>query len=522
MSDNPSTQADALVNHIDALIRSIQPSTIVSGKPPLLVDELSRLLGENFTVFVDDCGRAYLRLDQPDRCRLYSLDSAEAHASSLFANPLARLLVQLYRGVHEFCPTDSDVRESLDWLRFLAHQYAPRPVFDRFGYAENAHWLDLADSSGSAVRLVPSVASGSRRHPAEPAWQILDHTPVAFRRHPHQLALPAPQPPAGDYAVNAPARYDPLRRLFPALADSDWLLVLAWLVAALHGGFPVPMLVLVGPPGAGKTTFARLLRRLLDPSALEFLPIEFSPAALARAFSQHALPAFDNLGRLSPAQSNLFCRAVTGGGFCFAGASLVSFRRPLLLTSLELPSLAPDWLDRALVIPLASPSVRHQETYYWEDFRQQHPQLLGLLLDLFCRALQLRESAQLSASSLPRMADFAVLGSAVAAALGHPPNVFAQGYAASQSRLAGIRLDHDPLAQALLALLASQPRWQGTAQALLQALSALDPALRLPNCTHLGVALRRLQFFLPLSGVELSFQRQGQDGSRQICLARAA
>ncbi len=98
---------------------------------------------------------------------------------------------------------------------------------------------------------------------------------------------------------------------------------------------------------------ARLLRELIDPSSADNFDFHLQFTHLPEILDHHALPVFDNVGALNKAQVNLLCRAVTGGSwskrklYSDSEDIVFRFRRPILLTALEIPSLAPDWLESA-------------------------------------------------------------------------------------------------------------------------------------------------------------------------------
>ena len=60
-----------------------------------------------------------------------------------------------------------------------------------------------------------------------------------------------------------------LREFVNVEGDDDFMLLLAWLAAALRPGHPFPVLVILGEPGAAKSSTVRLLKRLIDPSRPE-------------------------------------------------------------------------------------------------------------------------------------------------------------------------------------------------------------------------------------------------------------
>lgn len=77
---------------------------------------------------------------------------------------------------------------------------------------------------------------------------------------------------------------------------------------------PRPILTLHGAQGAGKTAAAKVLRALLDPSAVDAMAFPRDAQELAQVLDHHAIPAFDNLRSIDHASADMLCRAVTGGG----------------------------------------------------------------------------------------------------------------------------------------------------------------------------------------------------------------
>lgn len=455
---------------------------------------------------------------------LPALSAADREQTAVFhALPLAEaapLLSRLHYLSAGALPPQPLLRRSLALLRLEALQpSAERPVFNRFAIVNGVGWLDLCDRRGRAVELAPG------------RWSVYQNPAPLFLRSRHQLPLPFPQCFLPDPAQNA-RQIDRLRPFLPALSAPDWLLLLAWLAACCLPSFPRPLLCLLGPSGSGKSTLALLLRRLLDPSRRESLPLA-SPAALSQSLHDYALPIFDHLSPLAPAQLDRLCRAVSGDSLAVpqpdGDFQLFPFRRPIVLAARELPSHAPEFLDRALILPLPPPGPDRLfiEDAYWTNFYFLRPRLLGALLDLVCQALphyqaraQKNSEALAHAQTVPslppalaRWPAFAAWGAAVAAVLELPPDAFPSAFAAQAARVRDSLLEVEPLVDSLLALLARQPRWQGAAEDLLAALDA--PASR-SAVIALGIQLRRLQPIFAACGVRLGFSRN--NGKRLISL----
>jgi hypothetical protein len=119
--------------------------------------------------------------------------------------------------------------------------------FNRTGATDGKIYLDLGDATWRAVEI---TAVG---------WAVIDSVPVKLMRSPSVRALPVPE---------AGCLIEELRRFFVNVkSDDDFLLVVAWLVAAFRPHGPFPIIVLNGEAGSGKSVFSRMLRSLVDPSA---------------------------------------------------------------------------------------------------------------------------------------------------------------------------------------------------------------------------------------------------------------
>ncbi len=454
----------------------------------------------------------------------YVLFSDEAHhrrVLPLRGRAFARLLARWFHQDAGVPAPVSALRQALELFEARAQEeHPPMPVYNRFGgqaTPEGLHlWLDIGDRAGRAYCIKPAGIS------------VHDQPAATFLRHPHQLALAPPQWPARKNgrvsSAETHAALADLRATLPLELPSDWLLIRAWMLAAMNPQIPAPMLCFVGPAGSGKTTAARLIRRLLDPSQAESFPLQ-PEERLALTLERHALPIFDNLGRLRPAQSNLFCRAVSGTSLvAHRGFSdeerIIRYRRAMILTSLEIPSAAPDWLERALVIkcrPLPA-QERREEIEYWSAARKHMPAWLGALL------LQQRETLMNYGNEplppLPRMADFAAWGAASMRADGRPLQEFFDALAANSRRLNDELLEADPLAAALLALMETRTEaWQGTAEQLLLELRQRDSLGRFKKYSPdmLGRRLRQIE---PYIAQKLALRFVRNIGPRHVILEK--
>ena len=189
------------------------------------------------------------------------------------------------------------IGSALNLLEARAQFDAPeRAVNIRVAEHAGRLYLDLADEHWRAVAIGPD------------GWRVLGCPPVRFRRSPGMLPLPVPE---------RGASVEALRSFLNLSNQNDFVLIVAWLLAALRSGGPYPLLAISGEQGSAKTvlSLSKLLRALVDPNvaAVRALPREERELMIS-ANNGHLL-AFDNLSSLSSWLSDALCRLASGGSF---------------------------------------------------------------------------------------------------------------------------------------------------------------------------------------------------------------
>jgi hypothetical protein len=366
-------------------------------------------------------------------------------------------------------------------------------------------YLDLCDRAWRAVEI--DVED----------WRVVDRPPAKFRR------------PRGSQPLPEPERGGSLEELRPFFnVDHDgWILIRAFLVAALRPGFPLPILVAKGEQGAGKSTACRVISSLIDPrtSALRGVPREVRD--LTAAARNSWLVCFDNLSRLPEDLADAACRLATGGGF--GGRQLYSDHdeaifdatRPLVFNAIpELGTGRPDFLDRALIVEFRSitPGTRRDEAQFWKEFAERRPRILGALLDAAVTGL--RNLPEVKLARPPRLADFALWVSACEEALGMKPGEAMAAYQANRAEARDLALEASPLYGPMVEL--AREGFTGTVAELRVRLESIASdarrrSARWPKAAHaLGNALRRMVSTLRESGIELEFSRPDHSGRRIV------
>jgi hypothetical protein len=400
------------------------------------------------------------------------------------------------------------IGSALDLLEARAQFDAPeRLVSIRVAEHAGCIYLDLADEHWRAVEIGPD------------GWRVLDCPPVRFSRSPGMLPLPVPE---------RGGSIEALRSFLNLPNQNDFVLVVAWLLAALRPGGPYPLLAISGEQGSAKTVLSKLLRALVDPNVAAVRALPREERELMIAANNGHVHAFDNLSGLPPWLSDALCRLAGGGSFAlrrlYTDDEEVLFKaaRPTLLNGIEDVIGRPDLADRAIFLTLGAiaEEQRRSETELWREFELARPGILGVLLDSAAQGLRAAGSVLLA--RLPRMADFALWATACETGL-WPAGTFTRAYTANRRAAIEGMIETDPIAACVLELMSERSSWTGSAADLLR-ISVERSSDRIPrdgagwpkNPRALAGHLRRAQTFLRALGIEIAFSREGRAGSRVI------
>jgi hypothetical protein len=170
----------------------------------------------------------------------------------------------------------------------------------------------------------------------------------------------------------------------------------AWLLAALRGVGPYPLLAISGEQGSAKTTLSKLLKALVDPNTAPVRALSREQRELIIAADNAHLLAFDNLSVLPSWLSDALCRLASGGSFAvrqlYTDDDEVLFEaaRPILLNGIEDVIGRADLSDRAIFLNLApiAEDERRSEAELWREFERKQQHILGALLDAVAYGLR--------------------------------------------------------------------------------------------------------------------------------------
>jgi energy-coupling factor transporter ATP-binding protein EcfA2 len=411
----------------------------------------------------------------------------------------AELAREFYRKTGS-APGSGPMSDALLVLEGEALAANPEQLDLRLGRHEDAIIIDLGNAHGTAVALRPT------------GWEVLDRSPIVFRRSP--LVAPLPVPTRG-------GSIDRLREFVNVSAES-WPLALGWLVAALIPDIEHAIVLLGGQQDSGKSTTGRCLAGVVDPSTapLRTAPRDVEEWAVAAVGSW--VVVIDNISGIAEWLSDAFCRAVTGDGlvrralYTDDALSVLVFQRCLILTSIDAGGLKGD-LGRRLIIldlePIGRRKKRPPRALRWE-FAAALPGIFGALLDLAARVLVKLPDTKLE--DFVGLADFEQVLAAMDAVEG--TETLTQ-YRAQWARIAADVVEDDAVAEAVRSFATEHCQlglWIGTASEMLKLLTVPTPRPKdwPKGGKALGGRLRRLIPVLAAVGIEVVAPRPKEKGRK--------
>lgn len=429
------------------------------------------------------------------------------------------LIGEYYKGF-EKAPRNQDLQEAIAVLEARAYFDSPEcELYIRVGGFQGRIYIHLCDEQRRAVEI---DAEG---------WRVISDPPIRFRRT--KGMRPLPEPLAG----GSIARLRPFLNLG---SETNWILCLVWLIAAYRPTGPYPILILQGEQGSAKSTTAKLLRKLVDPSVSLVRTIPKDERDLLIAASNSRVIAYDNLSGLLPWLSDALCRLATGGGFStrelYTDSDEVFFdaMRPAILNGIDHLAERADLADRALILNLP-PIEEHQrkdEAQLYGDFERNLPQILGALFTALSGTLARLPHVHLDRK--PRMADLALWATAAEEPLGLNPGDFMRAYAGNRADAVQETLEADPVSSGITALMDSFAEhgeadfWEGTCTDLQRTLeSRVDDGTKKSRSwpkspQAMSGRLRRLATFLRESGIHITLPTKAGKGRRLLTIARKA
>jgi hypothetical protein len=311
------------------------------------------------------------------------------------------------------------------------------PVFLRVGGHGGKIYLDLCNKAWRAIEI---DAGG---------WRIVGTPPIRFRRCAGMLALP--EPVGG-------GKIEELREFVNAGSDGDFVLIVAWLLAAVRDRGPYPGFGGRGEEGTGKSSTERFMRLMIDPHSVLLRKVGKDDRNFFIAADNSWVCGLDNLGGLPADTSDSLCGLSTGAGYATrelytdGDEKLITAKRPWMLNGIADVITRPDLASRAVLLdfPEIPEDERREENELEEAFFAARPRMLGALLDGMVWGLKNYPTTKLARK--PRMADFARWVSACETAY-WPAGTFIAAYTKNAEDALATLIGDNAVAQTLCSLM---------------------------------------------------------------------
>jgi len=410
-------------------------------------------------------------------------------------------------------PKAQAVKIALDILQAQALFDGPEiPLHIRNARYESSIYIDLCNSSYEQVRITKD------------GWTVIasNDSPIKFIRIQGMKAIPVPI---------RNGSIDPLKKCLNIDSEGDWVMIITWLLGSMNPLGPFPVLVFQGAQGTAKSTIAKILRSVIDPSTVPSQSVPGSERDMVIAANNSLVQNYDNLSSQKPAMSDAICRLATGGGFRTRtlytddDERLFNSTRPIIMNGIADIVTRHDLADRSIIInlPAISQKKRKPEFELLREIYDQLPSFLGVLYDAVSMAL--RNYDTVKTPILPRMADFAKWVIAAEQALPWKQGKFMKAYNENRSRVIEAAIESDLVACAVIRFINNfkkEKQWKGTPTELKNILDLHTPehsksSSDWPKAINaLSNRLMRIQGFLKTKGIEIE---RGKSGKRIITIS---
>ncbi|MTD31839.1 hypothetical protein [Planomicrobium sp. YIM 101495] len=401
-------------------------------------------LASDMLLFYDEQGSAYAKVKVKNHHEIWPIRSSD----------LKLILIGRYLELNEDkAPGGQAMSDALTALEAKARIHGEKSnVHVRIAETEDAIYLDLCNEEWQVVEI------------KKEGWQVVDESPVYFKRSRIMQPIAAP---------TKNGRVEDLKPFINFNDESDYKLIIAWLLSTFKEDSPFPILTIQGEQGSSKSTTTKVLRALIDPSSLPLRALPKDEKDLAIAANNTWILAFDNLSGLSNPMSDALAKLSTGGGLATRKLysddeeSVFQIMRPAILNGIDDIGKRQDLLDRSIVINLPSipESKRTDEKTFWKEFNSKKSDILGALCTIISGALARLPTTTLA--SKPRMADFALWITAAEKSLEWHPGEFMAIYNSNRDKAIDQGLESDPFATAVMELIKRNDEWIGNASQLL-------------------------------------------------------
>jgi hypothetical protein len=368
-----------------------------------------------------------------------------------------RYLAKLYYDSEFKIISSESVKNVIQILQATAEHYGTTyPLSLRVSWHDGDIYYDMTNDKWQCVRI------------SEDGWEIDDETPIPMFSRYNQTAQAEPD---RTYEEDI---FDRFLQLTNLKEEEDRILLSVYIVTLFIPDIPHIVLQIHGEKGSAKSTFQTMIKMLVDPAKPKLLTIYNDVKEFIQQLAHNYLAFYDNLKYTPRWLSDEACKAVTGVGstkrklYSDDDDIVYEYRRCLGFNGINLGLTEPDILDRSMMIELQRIRKENtkQETDIMAEFLKLRPKLLAYIFDTLVKAIRIKPTIQLS--DLPRMADSALWGEAIARAMSYKELEFISVYYGNIGKQNTEAIENSPLGQATIKWANSWYKkeapcsWQGT------------------------------------------------------------
>lgn len=288
-----------------------------------------------------------------------------------------------------------------------------------------------------------------------------------------------------------------------------------------------PLIYYFGDRGSAKSTSMKLDKMIVDPSAIDLKALPKNISDVVAAVSNQYIVCFDNVSYISSELSDIFCIVATHGYYAKRKyysdneEYAVKLNARVSFSGITNLSGKPDLIDRMVCLKLnrIESSKRRTEEEIMKEFEADLPYILDRVLRILSKAIPIYNELKLE--RLPRMADFAKWGYALAEAMGYGGDRFLKIYERNQSDLLENMVSEDSVITVLIEALKKYHYFRGTVTELLSSLTDMATKMKIDtkvgwarDASSLSRKLYENQSVLSMFGISVS--RGKSNGERYI------
>jgi hypothetical protein len=304
-------------------------------------------------------------------------------------------------------------------------------LFNRVGSTIGHIFYDMGDNR--FVKITPTC------------WEVVSSFPL-FRRFKHQQQQTDPVSGGNPWLL---FKYLPI-------PEEHQLIILVYIVALFIPEIAHPILSICGDKGSAKSFVSNTINRLVDPTLTEKVIQPKNERDLIQTLRQKYLTVLDNISVISDRVSDILCQVCTGTSISYRklytddGENIAQFRHAVIINSIGMPIINADLMDRSIILKLTRipDSQRKPEQDILVGLEACRPEILGGIFDTIAKAMAIYPI--LTIKELPRLADFAKWGYAIAEALGKSGEQFLKDFSSNVARQNESVTQNNVLCQAII------------------------------------------------------------------------